>query len=70
MTLRIAVLGLGYDPAVPAGAGVASRTGEADAVRDADLVLSANSSHDALPALTSALPGLRPGTIWGDLNIA
>jgi 3-hydroxyisobutyrate dehydrogenase-like beta-hydroxyacid dehydrogenase len=60
----------GYDPAVPAVAGVAVRTGEADAVRDADLVLSANSSHDALPALTRALPGLRPGTIWADLNTA
>ncbi|WP_138732225.1 NAD(P)-dependent oxidoreductase [Modestobacter excelsi] len=60
----------GYDPVVPAVAGVAVRTGEADAVRDADLVLSANSSHDALTALTNALPGLRPGTIWADLNTA
>jgi 3-hydroxyisobutyrate dehydrogenase-like beta-hydroxyacid dehydrogenase len=60
----------GYDPAVPAVDGVAARADEADAVRDADLVLSANSSHDALTALTNALPGLRPGTVWADLNTA
>jgi 3-hydroxyisobutyrate dehydrogenase-like beta-hydroxyacid dehydrogenase len=39
-------------------------------VSDADLVLSVNSSHDALPALVNALPGLRPGTVWADLNTA
>jgi 3-hydroxyisobutyrate dehydrogenase-like beta-hydroxyacid dehydrogenase len=60
----------GYDPRVPSVAGVVARADEADAVRDADLVLCATSSHDALPALTSALPGLRPGTIWADLNTA
>ncbi|MGY1857175.1 DUF1932 domain-containing protein [Modestobacter sp. SYSU DS0290] len=60
----------GYDPAVPAVEGVAPRSDEADAVRDADLVLSANSSHDALTALQNALPGLRPGTVWADLNTA
>jgi 3-hydroxyisobutyrate dehydrogenase-like beta-hydroxyacid dehydrogenase len=37
----------GYDPAVAVPTGVADRADEADAVRDADLVLSANSSHDA-----------------------
>ncbi|MFC5140411.1 DUF1932 domain-containing protein [Actinomycetospora rhizophila] len=60
----------GYDPLVPNVEGVARRADEADAVRDADLVLSANSSHDALPALTHALPGLRPGSLWADLNTA
>nr|WP_204331265.1 DUF1932 domain-containing protein [Geodermatophilus sabuli] len=60
----------GYDPRVPSVDGVVPRTDEADAVRDADLVLSANSSHDAMPALTHALPGLRPGTVWADLNTA
>jgi 3-hydroxyisobutyrate dehydrogenase-like beta-hydroxyacid dehydrogenase len=60
----------GYDPRVPSVAGVAARADEADAVRDADLVLSATSSHDALPALTNALPGLRPGTVFADLNTA
>lgn len=60
----------GYDPKVPHVDGVEPRDGEADAVRDADVVLSANSSHDAMTALENALPGLRPGTIWADLNTA
>jgi 3-hydroxyisobutyrate dehydrogenase-like beta-hydroxyacid dehydrogenase len=60
----------GYDPAVAAPAGVATRVDEADAVRDADVVLSVNSAHDAVPALRNALPGLRPGTVWADLNTA
>jgi 3-hydroxyisobutyrate dehydrogenase-like beta-hydroxyacid dehydrogenase len=61
----------GYDPKdVEFPAGVAVRTSEADAVRDADLVLSVNSSHDALTALRNAAPGLRPGTQWADLNTA
>ena len=60
----------GYDPAVPPPSGVDRRVSEADAVRDADLVLSVNSSHDAVPALTNAMPALAPGTIWADLNTA
>ena len=60
----------GYDPKVDAPPGVAARVDEADAVRDADVVLSANSSHDAVPALVNALPGLGAGTIWADLNTA
>jgi 3-hydroxyisobutyrate dehydrogenase-like beta-hydroxyacid dehydrogenase len=60
----------GYDPKVAAPDGVADRADEADAVRDSDLVLSANSSHDAVPALANALPGLRAGTVWADLNTA
>ena len=60
----------GYDPKGIAVDGVAVRGSEADAVADADLVLSVNSSHDALTAVTNALPGLRPGTVWADLNTA
>lgn len=60
----------GYDPEVAAVDGVESRADEADAVRDADVVLSANSSHDAMTALENALPGLRAGTVWADLNTA
>jgi 3-hydroxyisobutyrate dehydrogenase-like beta-hydroxyacid dehydrogenase len=60
----------GYDPKVAHISGVTPRTSEADAVRDADLVLSVNSSHDAQPALENALPSLRPGTVWADLNTA
>ncbi|MCD2196662.1 DUF1932 domain-containing protein [Actinomycetospora endophytica] len=60
----------GYDPKVAPPRGVERRDDEADAVRDAELVLSANSSHDAAVALAHALPGLRPGTVWADLNTA
>lgn len=60
----------GYDPKGIVVEGVDQRGSEAEAVADADLVLSANSSHDALPALTNAQPALRPGTIWADLNTA
>ncbi|RBY97610.1 NAD(P)-dependent oxidoreductase [Blastococcus sp. TF02-8] len=60
----------GYDPKGVAVEGVQARGSEAEAVADAELVLSVNSSHDALTALTNALPGLRPGTVWGELNTA
>ncbi|SFL45504.1 DUF1932 domain-containing protein [Geodermatophilus ruber] len=60
----------GYDPRVAAPDGVLPRRDEAAAVVDADLVLSVNSSSDALPALRNALPGLRAGTVWADLNTA
>jgi 3-hydroxyisobutyrate dehydrogenase-like beta-hydroxyacid dehydrogenase len=60
----------GYDPKVAAPEGVTGRGNEADAVADADLVLSVNSSHDAMTALRNALPSLRPGTLWADLNTA
>ncbi len=59
----------GFDP-VRSLDGIDNRGSDADAVRDADLVLSVNSSHDALPALEMSLPALRPGTIWADLNTA
>ncbi|AGL17317.1 NAD(P)-dependent oxidoreductase [Actinoplanes sp. N902-109] len=60
----------GFDPVCEPPAGVRPRRDDADAVRDADLVLSVNSSHDALPALGNSLASLRPGTIWADLNTA
>jgi 3-hydroxyisobutyrate dehydrogenase-like beta-hydroxyacid dehydrogenase len=60
----------GYDPKPLTVDGVQRRGSEAEAVADADLVLSLNSSHDAMTALDSALPALRPGTIWADLNTA
>ncbi|GIF04621.1 NAD(P)-dependent oxidoreductase [Actinoplanes siamensis] len=60
----------GYDPRVAAPAGVEERTSEADAVRDAELVLSVNSSHDAVPAARAALPALAAQTLWADLNTA
>jgi 3-hydroxyisobutyrate dehydrogenase-like beta-hydroxyacid dehydrogenase len=60
----------GYDPKGLVVDGVQSRGSEAEAVADADVVLSMNSSHDALTALTNALPGLRPGTVFAELNTA
>jgi 3-hydroxyisobutyrate dehydrogenase-like beta-hydroxyacid dehydrogenase len=60
----------GFDPAVRPPAGVVSRTGDADAVRDAGLVLSLTSAADALPALEMSLPALAAGTVWADLNTA
>jgi 3-hydroxyisobutyrate dehydrogenase-like beta-hydroxyacid dehydrogenase len=61
---------VGYDPLAIRVAGVRSVGSEAEAGADADLVLSVNSSHDAMTALENALPGLRPGTLWADLNTA
>ncbi|MGY1802579.1 DUF1932 domain-containing protein [Blastococcus sp. SYSU D00922] len=60
----------GYDPLGLRVAGVERRGSETDAVADADLVLSVNSSHDAMTALENALPELRAGTLWADLNTA
>jgi 3-hydroxyisobutyrate dehydrogenase-like beta-hydroxyacid dehydrogenase len=60
----------GFDPEAGPPDGVDPRSGDADAVRDADLVLSVNSSHDAVSALENSLPALVPGTIWADLNTA
>ena len=60
----------GYDPKPITVDGVQPRGSEAEAVADADLVLSLNSSHDAMTALENALEGLRPGTLWADLNTA
>ncbi|WP_158550710.1 DUF2218 domain-containing protein [Geodermatophilus sp. TF02-6] len=60
----------GYDPQAITVDGVRPRGSEAEAVADADLVLSLTSSHDAMTALDNALPALRPGTLWADLNTA
>jgi 3-hydroxyisobutyrate dehydrogenase-like beta-hydroxyacid dehydrogenase len=58
----------GYDPAVPPPSGVAGRSGDADAVRDAELVISLVAGHEARAALAAALPALPAGTLWADLN--
>ncbi len=60
----------GYDPKAIRVDGVDPRGSEAEAVADADLVLSVNSSHDAMAALENALPAVRAGTLWADLNTA
>jgi 3-hydroxyisobutyrate dehydrogenase-like beta-hydroxyacid dehydrogenase len=58
----------GFDPLLPAPPGVVSAAGDADACAGADLVISVNSAHDALDALTQSLPACRAGAIWADFN--
>jgi 3-hydroxyisobutyrate dehydrogenase-like beta-hydroxyacid dehydrogenase len=60
----------GYDPAVPAPAGVTGAGSDAEAADGADLVLSVNSAKEAVAALRDSLDALRPGTLWADLNTA
>ena len=60
----------GYDPKVPAPAGVTGAGSDAEAVAGAGLVLSVNSASEALAALEASLDALAPGTAWADLNTA
>jgi 3-hydroxyisobutyrate dehydrogenase-like beta-hydroxyacid dehydrogenase len=58
----------GYDPRVAASAGITECTGDADACRGADVILSLTTAHEAADALGAALPGLSPTAIYADLN--
>jgi 3-hydroxyisobutyrate dehydrogenase-like beta-hydroxyacid dehydrogenase len=60
----------GYDPKVPAPAGVTPAGSDAGAVAGAGLVLSVNSAGDAVAALEASLDALGPGAAWADLNTA
>lgn len=60
----------GYDPAKAAPPGVVDTGSEAEAVRGCGLVLSVNSSADAVDALRAGLAGAGPDTLWADLNTA
>ena len=60
----------GYDPKVPAPAGVTPAGSDAEAVAGAGLVLSVNSAGDAVAALEASLDTLGPGAAWADLNTA
>src|SRR6202034_320983 len=60
----------GYDPAVPAPAGVTGAGSDAEAASGADLVLSVNSAKEAEAALRASLDALSPGAAWADLNTA
>lgn len=59
-----------FDPAVKAPNGIEQRASEADAVRDADLVISLTTAEAAETALRRSLPALRAGTLWADANTA
>ena len=60
----------GFDPEVPAPAGVTDAESDATAVAGANLVLSVNSASEAVAALEASLGALRPGAVWADLNTA
>ena len=60
----------GYDPRVPAPAGVTATGSDTEAVTGAGLVLSVNSASEAVAALEASLGALRPGAVWADLNTA
>lgn len=59
-----------YDPRVAAPRWTVACRNEADATRDADLVLSVNSAADSVSAALAGGPACRPGAIWADLNTA
>src|SRR5262249_20918782 len=60
----------GFDPRVPATGGVTACAGDADACRGAAVVVSLTCAHEAEGALTAALPAMRGGAIYADLNTA
>ncbi|MGD0247226.1 MAG: DUF1932 domain-containing protein [Streptosporangiaceae bacterium] len=60
----------GFDPRVPAPAGVTVTGSDAEAVTGAGLVLSVNSADEAVAAFTASIDALAPGMIWADLNTA
>ena len=60
----------GFDPRVPAGAGVIECAGDADACRGAAVVMSLTCAHEAEGALVAALPAMRPAAVYADLNTA
>ncbi|HEX6471716.1 MAG TPA: DUF1932 domain-containing protein [Streptosporangiaceae bacterium] len=60
---------VGYDPvARPGLPGLRQVDGPAGAVRAAQVVLSLNAAHVAQRVAADAAPGLRPGTVYADLN--
>jgi 3-hydroxyisobutyrate dehydrogenase-like beta-hydroxyacid dehydrogenase len=58
----------GFDPRVPAGPGIIQCADDADACRDAAVVISLTTAHEALGALEASLPGITPDAIYADLN--
>jgi 3-hydroxyisobutyrate dehydrogenase-like beta-hydroxyacid dehydrogenase len=60
----------GFDPRVRPSPGITACAGDADACRGAAVVVSLTCAHEAEEALVAALPGMRPGAIYADLNTA
>lgn len=59
---------VGYDPRPGAGPGVVRAGSAVGAVAQADLVLSLNAASAAEPVAAGALPAMRPGAVFADLN--
>jgi 3-hydroxyisobutyrate dehydrogenase-like beta-hydroxyacid dehydrogenase len=57
-----------FDPKVPAPAAIRGFGSDAAAARQAQIILSLTSAHEALETLQQALPGVEPGAIYADLN--
>lgn len=60
----------GFDPGVPAGAGIIGCGGDADASLGADVVISLTCAHESEGALRAALPAIGQGAVYADLNTA
>jgi 3-hydroxyisobutyrate dehydrogenase-like beta-hydroxyacid dehydrogenase len=58
----------GFDPVKPAPPGVEAATGDADACRGADLVLSLTTAAEAEEALRQALAGAAAPAVYADAN--
>jgi 3-hydroxyisobutyrate dehydrogenase-like beta-hydroxyacid dehydrogenase len=58
----------GFDPRVAAGTGILQCKSDADACRNASVVISLTSAHEAIDALRAALPGMSRGIVYADLN--
>lgn len=57
-----------YDPAVGAPPGTVACASEAEAVAEADLVLSVNSADDSVEAARNALSRFPATAVWADVN--
>ncbi len=60
----------GFDPKVASHPGVTGHDSDAAAAGAAGLTLALTSAHEAKETLVQALPGIRRGTIYADLNTA
>ena len=60
----------GFDPRVRAASGVTASADAADACRGAAVVVSLTCAHEAENTLTAALPAMRTGVIYADLNLS
>jgi 3-hydroxyisobutyrate dehydrogenase-like beta-hydroxyacid dehydrogenase len=68
--VRAGAVVAGYDPKVPAPAGVRGAASDADAAWGAHVVIALTSAAEAVETLELALPGLGAGALYADLNTA